>query len=190
MAARTCPHDACGSSQPAQQRRCTQRPTTRRSNLTCAGPQPCTISWRAGCSCRCCRETAEMSPTLNTCALTRTDLQLVDPVTRRVHWSRASASRRDWLPRNQDGIDAVNTRVRRHLSTPPESSSIISCVRLLWTRVESDTFTGATHTGQRIYDLITTTTSQSKSVRKHLFCVTHTLSHVLYSECVAAVINT
>ena len=30
----------------------------------------------------------------------RTELQQVDPVTRRVHWSRASASRLDWLQRN------------------------------------------------------------------------------------------
>jgi len=31
-----------------------------------------------------------------------TDRQQVDPVTRRVHWSRASALRLDWLQRNQD----------------------------------------------------------------------------------------
>ena len=32
--------------------------------------------------------------------LNRDDLQLVDPVTRRVRWSRASTSRLDWLQRN------------------------------------------------------------------------------------------
>ena len=32
-----------------------------------------------------------------------TDLWRVDPVTRRVHWPRASASRLDWLQRNFDG---------------------------------------------------------------------------------------
>ena len=32
--------------------------------------------------------------------LNRTDLQQVDPVTRGVHWPRASASRPDWLQRN------------------------------------------------------------------------------------------
>ena len=41
--------------------------------------------------------------------LTLTDPQEVDPVMRRVHWSRASAPRRDWLQRNQDGRCSVGS---------------------------------------------------------------------------------
>jgi len=64
-----------------------------------------------------------------------TDLQQVDPVTRRVHWSRASASRLDWLQRNYRTAVCVQS-VRAPWTLPLENTCSelwFSSVHVQWT---------------------------------------------------------